>query len=310
MNNEEFLLIGGGGFIGSNLAKYLAFQGESVIVADRTCNFTCQNVKYVKFDFFSDESFENILKNVSKVILLSCNVTPNACINDNYPEYFKNISRLISLLDAMRKENINSLYFTSSGGTIYGEGYASPISEKSITNPINYYGILKLTQEKIISLYNKNYGMKNVIFRISNPYGVGQNLKNGVGVITAFIRALLSNEQISIFGDGSKIIRDYIYINDLCKCIYIMLKNYSSYSLENNIFNIGSGVGHSLLDVLEIVEDTLKLKGNIKFLPSRDADVSYNVLDNTLIKKTIGVESFTSLESGILQYCKYIRDNK
>lgn len=311
MKTDEFLLIGGGGFIGSNLAKYLSAKGERVIVADRACNFTCQNVRYVKFDYFSEEPFEKVLKNVSKVILLSCNFTPNASINDNCPEYFKNISRLISLLDAMKKENINSLYFTSSGGTIYGNGYDTPISESSITNPINYYGILKLTQEKIISLYNKNYGMKNVIFRISNPYGVGQNLKNGVGVITAFIRSILNNEQIKIFGDGAKIIRDYIYINDLCNCFYMMLKKNKYDFIDNNhIFNIGSGVGHSLFDVLKIVEENLKLKGNIKVLPGRASDVSYNVLDNTLIKKTLGIESFTTLESGIMQYCKSFRNNK
>lgn len=308
MKTKGILLIGGGGFIGSNLAKYFSEHGEKVIVADRSCKIICKNVSYENFDFYSNEPFERLLKNVSKVFLLSCNITPNKIITDCYFEYCQNITRLVSLLEAMRKNSVNSLYFTSSGGTIYGSGFNSPISEKSITNPINYYGIMKLTQEKIICLYNKNYGMQNVIFRISNPYGIGQNLKNGVGVVTAFISNLLCNKSITIYGDGSKIVRDYIYIDDLCKCIYMLLK--TQFVKTNCVFNIGTGIGYSLVEVLKIIENVLQIKANVRILPPRCVDVEYNVLDNTLLKKTIGIESFTSLEFGIKQYCKYIRNNR
>ena len=122
--------------------------------------------------------------------------------------------------------------------------------------------------------------MENISLRISNPYGEGQNSNTGVGVITTFADYIMSGKDINIYGDGS-IVRDFIHVKDVANAFYLsLLYKYSNEIIP--VFNIGSGVGLSINDIIQLVEDTFKKKANINYLDGRLFDVKYIMHEGNL----------------------------
>ena len=169
------------------------------------------------------------------------------------------------------------ILFLSSGGTVYGNKEAMPIKEEDLPVPINHYGNLKLCIENTIRTFNRQMGLNNIIARISNPYGPGQDYRKGVGFIDAALKKAINKETIEIWGDGF-VVRDYIHIQDVCK----MLGSLIEYKGSREIFNISSQKGVSQNEILKILH---KLIPDIKveYLPYRTVDVPKIILDNTNI---------------------------
>ena len=168
------------------------------------------------------------------------------------------------------------------------------------TNPINNYGIIKLTIEKILLMYNEIYNMENIILRVSNPYGVLQNPQKNIGIISVFLDRIMKDKEVIIYGDGNTV-RDYVEIDDVCKAIESVI----SYKFKQDvcpIFNIGSGVGHSINDILKTIEKITEKHANVEYLPSRAIDVKSNVLDINKAKKILNYTCNTDIESGIRKF--------
>lgn len=272
---KNVLVVGGNGFIGKNIIESLLNNDINVSVYDRTKFEKIQN-SYVG-DIFNDVNFNNYFSNIDAVIYLVTTVSPKKSMDNPNEAYEKDVPLLIKTLECCKENNIKRLIFASSGGAIYGDAGINKSREDSFNQPINNYGICKLTCEKILQMYNVLYGMENISLRISNPYGEGQNSNTGVGVITTFADYIMSGKDINIYGDGS-IVRDFIHVKDVADAFYLSLL----YKYNNEIipvFNIGSGVGLSINDIIQLVEDTFKKKANINYLDGRLFDVKYNVLD-------------------------------
>src|SRR5574344_1077953 len=165
--------------------------------------------------------------------------------------YTNDVPLLIKTLDSCVKSNVKRVIFSSSGGTIYGETSGQNAREDDRKFPINNYAICKLTCENILNMYNKLHGMENISLRISNPYGIGQRPESGVGVITTFVDKICKGEPITLFGDGS-ITRDFLDVEKVAEAFYDAI----NWKFDNDIdpiFNIGSGQGLTLKQIVDII---------------------------------------------------------
>lgn len=295
------LLIGGGGFIGHNISKRMEEKGYAVTVWDIASNSfeSGSGINYCQVDYFSAELTAEQLEDQDYVILLACSVSPQSSMEYETGFYGKDVSRMIYLLDLIKKAGHPRLVFISSGGTVYGNTEIFPITEDMPTNPISHYGILKLTQEKIALMYNELYGMKNIVLRLANPYGWGQKIASGVGAVTSFLECIMKGEKIKIYGDGNAI-RDYILISDVAEMVCRLL-NRNVYD-EEPIYNIGTEKGAKLNEIVHSVEELVGKKADIIYYPNRIYDVSKNVLCNRKIKRAIGEYECVPLQKGIELY--------
>ena len=308
---KKILIIGGTGFIGQNLSCRLIERGYDVtICARRKIDFSFPyegKYHFIQSDIFFEDTLDPILLKFDYVFYLVCSMKPAASIKDITFGYEKDITTLIHLLDII-KHGSTRLVFISSGGTVYGSHWGNSMTENMQTFPINHYGILKLTQEKIIAMYNEKYHMKNIIFRVSNPYGHGQKRASGIGAVTAFLEAILSGQTIKIYGDGNTI-RDYIYISDVVEMIIQYIEK--SICVDRvPIYNIGTGVGTSLNMLVGILENITGEKASIEYDVKRDVDVERNVLSTDKIKRVIGDYQCVSLANGVKEYYKIIEKER
>lgn len=306
MNNEKsnkILVIGGNGFIGSNIVNYLKTQNLDVAVYD-VYPKNLEGKQYVG-DIFNDPNFDAILSQYDKIIYLITSVSPKKSMDDPNAAYITDIPLLLKTLDSCIKNNIKRIIYASSGGTVYGENGGKRSSEEDVTNPINHYAICKISCEKILQLYNSLYNMENIVLRISNPYGIGQNPNSGVGVITTFATQILENKPITLYGDGNYV-RDFVNIEAVAKAFYLSLY----WKLKKDvapIFNVGSGVSLSLNQIINIIAQTLEIDSNISYLPARPFDLQYNCLDTSKIENEMGFQTPIDQKNEIREYVMYLK---
>ena len=292
---KNILIFGGTGFLGKNLCRSLTRNGSSVTVyaknkiSELVNEFT--KIKYIYSDYINETNFDKMLENIDVVFHLIS--TTNASNERIIREFQENVVPTIKLLDSCVKNGVKLVFF-SSGGTVYGLPYSLPIDEKHRTEPISSYGIQKLSIEKCIEYYGHTYGLDYLILRISNPYGPYQNPFGNQGVISVFIANVLMGTAIEIWGDGSTI-RDYIFVEDLMDACTKLVK----YNGNNRVFNIGYGKGHSLKEIIEVIQKELKKKVIVNYKNSRVQDVTANVLDISLLKQEIDWTPSVSIEEGI-----------
>jgi UDP-glucose 4-epimerase len=297
----NILVFGGTGFIGSNLCSELLKLGHKIRVVDRTIKpintEKLANIEFIEADFVQVDDFTSYLENIDVVFHLISTTLPATSKGNEIFDIQSNVCSTLRLLNSMVQiGNGKKIIFLSSGGTVYGQSNVNPIPEETPTNPICSYGIHKLTIEKYLHFYYHEYGLDYQIVRLANPYGRGQNGKNGQGVIPIFARKIQQSEEIQIWGDGLTT-RDYIYIDDVIDALCLL----PEYTGDYKIMNLGSGRGASLLDIVEIVAKVLNIKPNIKFLNARTIDVKTNVLDISIIKRELRWSPQFDLTNGIRQ---------
>ncbi|MEI6884496.1 MAG: NAD-dependent epimerase/dehydratase family protein [Bacteroidota bacterium] len=303
------LLLGGGGFIGSHLAEKLLKSGYSVRIFDIR-NFSHKNIasfldnlEIVEGDFHNSKDVRIALTDIDYVFhLVSFTIPSSSMINPLFDIETNLVSSVRFLEECILNKNIKSINFISSGGTIYGIPQIIPIPETHPSSPLNSYGIIKHTIENYCILYRKMYGLNCRIFRLSNPYGENQNPHGLQGVIPVFINKAISGEEIEIWGNGS-VIRDYIYINDVTDVLTSSLEILS----KEFIFNIGTGEGHSINDIVKIIRNIMKTDVHIRYQPSRNYDVPINILDISRAKLTFSWKPKMGIEEGIERMIKHLK---
>lgn len=300
---KKILVIGGNGFIGSNVVQCLIEKKYFLGVYDLTLGNE-KGVTYYVGNISDDPNLERILSQYDIIIYLLSAIMPQKSMEDPLSSYQTDIPLLLKVLEACRNNNIKRVIYASSGGTVYGDSNI-PNQEDRVANPINHYAICKLTCEKILCLYNSLYGMENVILRIANPYGIGQRTESGVGAVTIFTKAIISNNKIFIYGDGENI-RDYINVGDVAKAFECAIK-WKYEKQVSPIFNVGSGKGYSLKQLIEIISNEVGIKPVIEFIPNRGYDVKCNILDMSKTKSTFHFECTQDSESSIRQYIRLLK---
>ena len=302
---EKVLILGASGFIGKNLTSFLKSKYE-IVAYDKNEPLTKfeDSITFIKGNFESECRWDEILEGIDCVIHLISTTNVTSSINGIEVEIRENVIPTIRVLESMNKKCIKKMVFLSSGGAVYGKVRQVPIYESCELRPICSYGVQKKTLESYIQLYNDKCQMKNVILRVSNPYGIGQDEKRMQGIIPLFLRKILNEEEITVWGDGENI-RDYLNMSDLMNAIEKSLQ----YSGSVEIFNIGSGKGYSINEIIRIIERVLKDREvKVQYTAARDNDVKINILDNTLARTELKWEPQVSVEEGIQSLCFLMRN--
>lgn len=294
----KIVVTGGLGFIGSHLVKKLNEAGHTVSVVSIKNNIPAilQDVNGIHYHFgnYSDRFFmKDILKNSDLVIHAACTTVPENSTKNPVYDIETNVVPTIQLLEYCVEEKVKKIIFLSSGGVVYGKNSSALLKETDALYPISSYGISKVTIEKYIRLFEHLHGLRHCIFRISNAYGPGQSQAKNQGVIGAWLKQIKSDSPVEIWGNG-KIIRDYIYVDDIANAILTAIEQNC-----NGTFNLGTGLGVSLNELLLIINSTLKLNIQPVYRKSRGFDVDKNVLDASRFISATGWKPETSLENGI-----------
>lgn len=293
----KVLLTGGLGYIGSHTAVELLNEGFEVEIMDNLYNssqdvveklkkITNKEVAFYKVDLLDMEKMDNLFKNgnYDAVIHFAGLKAVGESSKKPLMYYENNITGTINLIKCMEKYNVNNLVFSSSA-CVYSDKNVAPFKEDDILNPINPYGRTKYFIEEIIKDYcNANSNFKAIILRYFNPIGahesalIGEN-PNGIpnNLMPYITRVAFGKlEKLSIFGndyntpDGTGI-RDYIHVTDLAKGHVASLKKIEKMQ-GYNIYNLGTGHGYSVLEVVNAFNKVCGNKVKYVFASRREGD--------------------------------------
>lgn len=294
------LIIGGNGFIGTNLADALIASGHKVTSFDRYPSRYREadpRINYVYGDFANLGDVQEAVKGNDWVYHLAYTTLPASSNEDPTFDVRSNVIDTLQLLESCREHSVKKIIFISSGGTVYGVPQQLPIHEDHPTDPICSYGITKLAIEKYLNLYRHLHNLDYVVARLANPYGELQNPQARQGAIAVFLGNILQGKSIDIWGDG-KVVRDYIYIGDAASAL-VRAAEYCPEEDEPRVFNIGSGSGHSLNEIVKTLKSVINQEINVMYHPARSADVPSNVLDISRAKKCLNWQPEINLGDGI-----------
>ncbi|MCJ2037178.1 NAD-dependent epimerase/dehydratase family protein [Methylobacterium sp. J-068] len=298
LSGKTCLVLGATGFIGWNLCRHLVSQGARVrAVVHRTISDEQRRDPDIAWrqGSFSDRDFmARTLEGQSVVFHLISTSSPGRYNTDPLADLRENVEPTLQLAELAIAAGVDRLVFTSSGGTVYGISRDVFLNETSQANPISCYGVGKLASEKYLEIFARYLGLKSTILRISNPYGPYQFAAKGQGLIGKVISCGLNRETLTIWGDGS-VVRDFIYIDDVVSALTAA----AGYEGPEHVFNVGSGVGASVIDVIAAVQRATGLAIEVDYQPGRAADVPVNVLDTSLIRSSLKWRPRVSLEDGL-----------
>lgn len=306
------LITGGAGYIGSHTVKYFLKQNEEVIVVDNLQsghkNSICID-NFYHVDVRDKESLNEVFKKhkIDAVIHFAANSLVGESMEKPYEYYHNNVYGMMCLLDVMRRNNVNKIVFSSTAA-VYGEPKNIPIIEEDETNPTNTYGETKLAMEKMMKWFEMAYDVKYVSLRYFNAAGahesgtIGEAHNPETHLIPLILQVPLGKrEKIFIFGDNyptkdGTCIRDYIHVMDLASAHYLALQ-YLREGNKSNIFNLGSGSGYS---VKEVIETARKVTGHAipaEVRERRAGDPAVLVASSNKAKSILGWQpKFNSLD--------------
>jgi len=301
------VIIGGGGFIGSHITEALLNVGDEVIVFDKPDArylkvLFNQGAKIVPGNFLDTNDLKSAFSNADLVFHLVSSTVPKTSNENPVFDIETNLIGTVNMFSVAKSAGVKRIIFSSSGGTVYGLPTKIPIREDHPTNPICSYGIVKLAIEKYAHLFWKLYGLDYRVIRISNAYGERQPMNASQGVLPMIIGNAMKGANISIWGDGS-VIRDYVYVSDVANAF----RKVSLFRGEQRIFNIGSGLGLSINDLIRRTEAILGRQLTIDYQKGQDYDVPVNILDVSLANKLLQWKAKTNINEGILRSINYLR---
>lgn len=292
------LVTGGAGYIGSHAVRMLLEKGFNVAVVDNLCNGHRASVPpHVKLYEVNVGDKEKMLRvfgenKIDAVMHFAAFAEVGASMKDPKSYYLNNLVNTISLLNTMVESNVKKIIFSSTCA-IFGEPERVPINEETKKNPISVYGKTKLMIENVLEDYDRAYDLKYVCLRYFNAagasYGIGEHHDPETHLIPIVLRIALERKgEVKIFGDDyptfdGTCIRDYIHVCDLAAA-HILALNELNKSNQSRQFNLGSGQGYSVKEIIEMARESTKRPIPTKIAERRPGDPPKLVADSSKIK--------------------------
>ncbi|MET0507558.1 MAG: NAD-dependent epimerase/dehydratase family protein [Burkholderiaceae bacterium] len=304
----KYLVLGGGGFMGSFIVDALLARGDAVRIFDRPSLVRYREfspgepVEWQEGDFQSAADLAAAVQGIDVVFHLVSTTLPKSSNDDPEFDVTSNVVGTIRLLDLSIRRGIRKVIFISSGGTVYGRPTTLPVGEDHPTEPIVSYGISKLAIEKYLRLYHELHGLEYAVLRVANPYGERQRVNAAQGAVAVFLHRALADQPIQIWGDGS-VVRDYIHVSDVVDAFLAA----AAYRGSQRVFNIGSGTGCSLNELLGHIESLLGRPVRREYLAARSFDVPASVLDITRAREVLGWSPSVSLRDGLARTIEFLQ---
>ncbi|MCM3869114.1 MAG: NAD-dependent epimerase/dehydratase family protein [Pyrinomonadaceae bacterium] len=293
--------------MGSHICRELVAQGRTVRVFDKlyTSRELIRDIEHdleiVEGDISCPSEVLPAIADADILIHLVHTTRPGSSMEDPAFDISSNVVASAKWLMLLPKTKARRILFVSSGGTVYGIPQVMPIDENHPTDPVCSYGISKLAIEKYISMYASMFGVEFCLLRPSNVYGEGQRLNVGQGVIGVMADRALRGEPLEIWGAEDNL-RDYLHIDDMVSATMSLV----DYSGPRRIFNVSSGEGHSVTEIVAMLTRALGFSPQIVRKPDRGFDVPSNVLDSTRLTEETGWRPIIDITAGIKRTVDWI----
>lgn len=319
----SILLPGGAGYIGSHTAVELLKAGKEIVIIDNFSNskpevldkikeISGKDFKFYEIDYLDKNALNKVFEEnkIDAVINFAGFKAVGESVQKPIEYYTNNISGALNLLDVMRKHNVKKFVFSSSA-TVYGNPEKIPLTEDcKIGGTTNPYGTSKLFIEQILKdIYASDNSWDIIILRYFNPVGahesglIGEDPKGIPNNLMPYIAKVATKElkELSVFGndyntpDGTGV-RDYIHVVDLAKGHVLALNKLEKEGKGLFIYNLGTGTGYSVLDLVHAYEKANNVKVPYKIAPRRDGDIATCYSDPTKAKNELGFVATKTIE--------------
>lgn len=334
---KNIFVTGCTGYIGSHTCVELLNNGYNVIgldnfsnskkdVLDKINTITGKTIKFYEGNMLDKELLTKIFKEnkIDGVIDFAAYKSVGDSVTHPIEYYTNNVSSVLTLLDIMKTNNVKTIIFSSSA-TVYGNPKIIPITEEcEIGGTTNPYGTSKLFVEKILNdLYISDNSWKICIFRYFNPVGahpsgiIGENPSGIPANLMPFIAkvAIGELEHLNIFGndydtkDGTGV-RDYIHIMDLASAHIAGIKKLEQMDKGLKVYNLGTGIGYTVLEMVESFEKVNNVKVPYKIVDRRPGDIATCYADSSLAQKELNWNSVKTLEDMCKDSYNFILKNR
>lgn len=302
MTNAGILIVGGG-FLGRALALKLAASGRRVGVLSPRAEASAWPDGIAATSGRQEDRalMRRLLEGHGTVIHAAWGTTPGSSAVRPALEAEAGLLPFLAFLEALQDFPEARLLFLSSGGTVYGDPAQLPVAEDAPPQPRSCHGAGKAAAELFVGLRAPAH---TLVLRPSNIYGPGQSLKSGFGVVPHLLRCASEGRPFQLWGDGLQL-RDYLYVDDFAEAVARLLARPQAHGT----FNLGSGAGTSLRDLIALVEAETGRAICIDAQPAREGDVVRIVLDIARVRRAAGWSPATRLEEGIARTRRWLEAN-
>jgi UDP-glucose 4-epimerase len=303
------LVTGCAGFIGSHLVDKLLELDYKVIGIDCLTDYYPRAVKedniaivleHKDFEFIDKDILEiSKFPGVDYVFHLAAQAGVRASWGSSFEIYTRNnIEATQKLLESYKDRKIKKFVFASSS-SVYGDAEL-PMKENSLLKPVSPYGVTKLAGENLCYLYWKNYNLPTVSLRFFTVYGPRQRPDMA---IHKFVKAILNNEEIIVYGDGEQT-RDFTYVDDAVEANILTANR----EIEGEVFNVGGGSRISVNELIGIMERAIGRRAKVKYTEKQKGDVRDTWADVSKAEKVLGWMPKTKIEEGLEKYITWLSE--
>ncbi|MBI2471507.1 MAG: UDP-glucose 4-epimerase GalE [Planctomycetes bacterium] len=306
------LVVGGAGYIGSHMVRALLEEKYDTVVFDNLSTgyreFVPERVPFIRGDLRNVPDIQGVFRDhsIDAVMHFAASSIVPESMSDPLKYYHNNVLACINLLKVMMENKVAKFIFSSTAA-VYGEPENIPIKEEDKTCPTNTYGRSKLMIENILSDISRAYDFSYIALRYFNAAGahpageIGEKHNPETHLIPNILKTARGEKsELMIFGDDyptpdGTCIRDFIHVQDLCHAHLLALKALKD-GKKNDIFNLGSGSGYSVKEVVRTVEEVTGKKIKVKIVPRRAGDPAKLVAGAEMAKKILGWKPNANLE--------------
>ena len=318
--SKRVMVTGGLGFIGSNLAARLVELGAKVLLIDPMIDQTGANRHNIEgiedrvetrlVDVRDALAMGRLVEGQDVIFNLAGQVSHIDSMRDPFTDLDINCRAQLSLLEACRQTNPGVKIVFASTRQIYGRPDYLPVDERHLLHPTDVNGINKMAGEWYHILYNNVYGLRACSLRLTNTYGPRMLVKNSrQTAIGWFIKQVLDNEEVQLFGDGSQL-RDFTYVDDASDAF---LRAGASDVSNGQVFNVGGQEPISLRDLLDVMIE-IAGTGSYRLVPfpeeKKAIDIGSVYADDNKIRRALGWEPSTSLREGLQRTIAFYREHR
>ena len=311
------VVTGGAGFIGSHLAERFLSEGWTVHIVDSLVTGKRENLPaeatFHEIDIRDPKAAE-LISSVKPDVLahLAAQMDVRRSVEDPVYDASVNVLGTLNLVEAVRKHSPRTrVVFASTGGALYGDNTTPPNFEDFKKDPESPYAVSKLTAEYYLAYYGRVHSLDAVATRFGNVYGPRQDPHGEAGVVAIFCGRVLQGRPLTIFGDGQQT-RDYVYVGDVAEAMfYAATKPLPPVGLlDARGFNIGTGLGTSVVDLAKILLEEAGTAVPIEFAPKRPGEAQESFLDVSKAERLLGWKPRVALREGLAQSFRWAAERR